>query len=425
MSQQTVDLNTNKRGVLFNARKEVESAGWSTDDPYPRFLELLEEAPIHKGSIESLLGQQPQFSRMWPDREAYSVLSYDLVNEAFMDAETFNNDVYDFMTKTRIGDTLLNMNAPRHTHMRNISKPYFKPSFVQTWWNDNWINRAVDKLFDQITTKDHADLNLELCAPLPISVVSLGFGVPASEALALRQAAHDLSLQLTPESVAAANQEINRIMLSVIAQRRQKPEDDLISKFIAGELKQEDGSTRGLTDEEIMHYCLLIIFAGGGTTWRQLGIAIMALLDNPDQLEALRADRSLLRSAVHESTRWCPTAPVFLRWVAKDTVLGGMEIKAGSIVHLCLATANRDRSQWEDPDSFNILRPIKRHFAFGAGPHACLGQHLSRQEMEVALNGLLDRLPNLRWDTNQPHPEITGGSLISRGPESLPVRFDL
>jgi cytochrome P450 len=150
----------------------------------------------------------------------------------------------------------------------------------------------------------------------------------------------------------------------------------------------------------------------------------MALLDNPEQMAALRADRSLLRPAIQESTRWYPTDPVFLRWVAKDTVLGGVEMKAGSIAYLCVATANRDRSQWADPDRFDIKRPLKRHFAFGAGAHACLGQHLSRQEMEVALNAVLDRLPNLRWDPDKPHPRIVGGTLVARGPDALHVRFD-
>ena len=366
----------------------------------------------------------PQFSRMWPNRQAYSILGYEEVNQAFLDSETFSNRVYDTLTKSRLGDTLLNMDGSCHTRMRNISKPYFKPSFTRSWWNEKWITRAVDELFDQITAKNHAELNMELCAPLPVSVISIGFGLSPGDALPLRKAVHEVTLQRDTEKVAEANATIDRILMDAITARRASPKDDLISKFIEEDFATEDGSTRKLTDDEVLRYCTLIIFAGGGTTWRQLGITIMALLDNPDQLDLLRNDRNLLRAAIQESTRWYPTDPVFLRWVEKDTVLGGVEMKAGSIAYLCVATANRDPAQWEDPGRFDIRRPIKRHFAFGSGAHACLGQHLSREEMEVALNALLDRLPNLRWDPGKPHPHITGAELVARGPDSLPVVFD-
>lgn len=425
MKKQTVDLTSDERGVLFNTDEEVASTGWSLGDPYPMILELMKGPPVQKGALEELMGLPPQFARMFPDKEHYTVLSFDLVNQAFMDSETFNNAVYDVMTKPRMGDTLLNMDGEEHTRMRNISKPYFKPAFAQTWWNDNWITRAVDELFDHITAKDHAELHHELCAPLPVSVVSIGFGVSAKDAIPLRKAIHDTSSHHDPELAGKASETIQRIMLGLINQRREAPQDDLISKFITADLALDGGGSRKMTDDEILRYCLLIIFAGGGTTWRQLGITIMALLDNPEQLELLRNDRSLLRPAIQESTRWYPTDPVFLRSVTKDTVLGGVEMKAGSVLHVCVAAANRDRSQWQDPDRFDITRPSKRHFAFGAGAHACLGQHLSRQEMEVALNAVLDRLPNLRWDPDQPHPRMAGGTLVGRGPDSLPVVYDL
>ncbi len=425
MNQKTVNLKDDDRGVLFNAGEEAASTGWVSADPYPKILELMQGPPVQKGALEDLMGIPGHFSKLFPgEPEHYTVFSFDLVNQAFLDAETFSNKVYDYMTKNRLGDSLLNMDGSRHTRTRNISKPYFKPSFAQGWWSDNWIGQAVDELISNIVDKGCADLNLDLCAPLPVSVVTIGFGVDMKEALPLRKAVHELTAQRDPKLVEEANQEIQRIMLGVIAARRADPRDDLISKFVTADFSEEDGSTRKLTDDEVLGYCLLIIFAGGGTTWRQLGITIMALLDNPEQMELLRNDRSLLRSAIQESTRWYPTDPVFLRYVAKDTVLGGVEMKAGSILHICVAAANRDRSQWQDPDRFDITRPLKRHFAFGAGAHACLGQHLSRQEMEEALNAVIDRLPNLRWDPDYLHAEITGAALVGRGPDALHVRFD-
>jgi cytochrome P450 len=211
--------------------------------------------------------------------------------------------------------------------------------------------------------------------------------------------------------------------MRLMTERRAYPQDDLISRFVQADLEMEDGSTRKMADDEVMRYCNLIVHAGGCTTWRQLGITIMALLNHPEQMEALRNDRSLMRATIQEVTRWYPTDTAFLRYVEKDTVLEGVEMKEGSVAMLCLGSANHDRTQWEDPDSFNIHRPLKRHFAFGAGPHACLGQHLSRQEMEVALGAVLDRLGDLRWNPDYPPARMSGGTLIGRGPDALHVRY--
>jgi cytochrome P450 len=419
----TVDLGKNDRGVLFDADAEALAAGWATDDPYPYLLKLLDGPPVRKGTLEELMGVPQMYPLQLFQGEVYSILSYEAVNAAFMDAETFNNKVYESLSKPTLGDTLLNMDGAHHKSMRNVTKPWFKPSFTNGWWNDKWIVRAVDELFDRITAKDHADLNLELCAPLPMSVVSIGFGIPVGEALSFRQALHVVMSQKDPVLVAEAHAEVERVLHKLMAERREQPEDDLVSRLVHADLKLEDGTTRKLTDDEVMRYCMLIIHAGGGTTWRQMGITIMALLNHPEQMDALRKDRSLLRPAIQEATRWYPTDSAFLRYVARDTVFEGVEMKAGSIAYLCLATANRDRTQWEDPDAFNILRPTKRHFAFGAGVHACLGQHLSRQEMEVALNAVLDQLVDLRWDPDYPPARMSGGTLIGRGPNALQVRF--
>ncbi len=424
MAETTVDLIRNERGALFVADEEAIAAGWATGDPYPGMLRLLDEGQaVREGAFDELLGLPPQFAQDLRDRPHYTALSFDAVNQAFMDGETFTNHIYDYLSKPQLGDTLLNMDGDQHRRTRNVAKPYFKPAFADGWWNDNYIVKAVGELFDRITAKDYADLNLEMCAPLPMSVVSAGFGIPADEILAFRLALTDVMGHGDPDRARKAGGEIHRILSQVITERRVEPREDLISKFVHADFETENGEIRKLTDAEVMQYCNLIVFAGGGTTWRQMGITIKALLDHPEQLELLRADRTLLRQTIQESTRWYPTDPVFERYVVKDTVLGGVEMKAGSILWLCVASANRDRTQWEDPDTFDITRPIKRHFAFGAGVHACLGQHLSRREMEVALGAVLDRLPDLRWDTDKAPSRMSGGTIVGRGPDALNVRF--
>lgn len=416
----TVDLSNDDRGVMFNPDEEAKAAGWGTDDPYVCLEKLYDGPPVRKGVLEDLMGIPRQYVTDQWGGDVYSILSFDAVNKAFMDPETFSNRVYEKMSVTALGDTLLNMDGAKHKRMRNISKPWFKPSFTDGWWTDKWIVDAVDELFDRLTAKDHADLNLELCAPLPMSVVSTGFGIPADEALEFRKA---LLFHGTREEMIKGQETATRILTRLMTERRTSPQDDLISRFVQADLEMEDGSTRKMADDEVMRYCNLIVHAGGGTTWRQMGIAIMALLNHPEQMEDLRNDRSLMRATIQEVTRWYPTDTAFLRYVEKDTVLEGVEIKAGSVAMLCLGSANHDRTQWEDPDSFNIHRRLKRHFAFGAGPHACLGQHLSRQEMEVALGAVLDRLGDLRWDPEKPVARMGGGTLIGRGPDALHVRY--
>src|SRR5439155_2254112 len=159
--------------------------------------------------------------------------------------------------------------------------------------------------------------------------------------------------------------------------------------------------------------------AGSGTTWKQMGITLYALLTHPQYLEAVRDDRSLLRPAIEESLRWCPTDPMFARYVGEDTELAGVASPKGSVVHLSLGAANRDPARWERPDEYDLFRPMLPALGFGGGPHVCIGQHVARAEMHVAIEALLDGLPNLRLDPDAAPPQIIG--MYERGPTELPV----
>ena len=184
----------------------------------------------------------------------------------------------------------------------------------------------------------------------------------------------------------------------------------------------EDGVRNLLTDEEILGFSRLIVVAGSGTTWRQLGILLTALLREPALLDALREDRSLVRRAVEEVMRWDCTVPIFRRLTTRDVDLCGTMIPAGSVVELNLGAANRDPERWDDPDRFDPARPPKVNLGFAGGPHVCLGMHVARAEMQVALDAVLDRLPNVRFDDAAPPTRIVG--LEHRGPTRLDVVFD-
>jgi cytochrome P450 len=166
----------------------------------------------------------------------------------------------------------------------------------------------------------------------------------------------------------------------------------------------------------------LLLPAGVETTYRSLGNLLFALMSDTSQLDAVRADRSLLPQAIEEAVRWNPPLLTITRTTTCDTELGGVSIPQGCSVLPMLGSTNRQEDRWDDPDEFNIFRTPKGNLGWGHGVHVCLGMHLARLEMRTAVNLLLDRLPNLRMDPDGDDPHIRGQ--VFRSPTSLPVLFD-
>jgi cytochrome P450 len=162
--------------------------------------------------------------------------------------------------------------------------------------------------------------------------------------------------------------------------------------------------------------------AGVETTYRSLGSLLFGLLSDSAQLDAIRADRSLLPQAIEEGVRWEPPLLTITRVATRDTELGGVQIPAGATVMPMLGSANRQEDRYQNPDKFDIFRTAKGNVGWGYGVHVCLGMHLARLEMRTAINLLLDRLPNLRMDPDGDDPHIRGQ--VFRLPTSLPVLFD-
>jgi len=202
----------------------------------------------------------------------------------------------------------------------------------------------------------------------------------------------------------------------IIEERRADPRNDLISVLAQAELEGQR-----LTDDEIIAFLRLLLPAGAETTYRSSSNLMFGLLSNPDQLEALGNDRSLMPQAIEEGLRWEPPLPNIGRTAARDVEIEGVLIPQGSPVSVCMGSANRDASRWENADTFDILRDQKQHMSFAFGPHMCLGMHLARMETSVAVNAILD-LPNLRLDPDADDVHISG--LAFRAPAALPVLFD-
>jgi len=419
MSQLLVD----HEGELFQIDKAAELGGGAVDDPHRAFAALLSKGPVHKGSLAECMGLPPEYNGKAfysPGVTYYSVFSFAAVNDVFTRKEDFSSESYADMGITRqFGDTILNMDGARHRRYRSLIQHYFHPGAAAGSWREKVIAPLVKALIDGLESQQSVDLNAQFFARLPLHTITAGFGMSPEEGAQYRYYMLANIRSKTAEEAAAATAAGRQILESVIRQRQTEPRDDLISELSRAMLEEEDGSRRPLNFEEIVSFCRLIVFAAGEATWRQLGTTFFALLNHPEQLAAVRRDRSLLANAISESLRW-ESDSMFPRKVMRDTVLHGTALPKDAVLHVCLGAANHDPSRWENPERFDIHRPLQRSVAFGHGLHACLGQHVARQEMETALGALFDRFPNIRWDPAKPPARLTG-SLIQRGPGPLHV----
>jgi cytochrome P450 len=416
MTETTGLLDLDRVRKLFDLTNQVQSwnGGHLNADPYPAWQRLREQASVHEGTVHALSGidEDLMFHGLpYPDRPHFSAFSWEACDAAYRDPETFASSAEAVdLQQGEPGPTnsMLSMGGVQHRRYRALVQPSFSPAKVR-WWVENWIESTVHALIDSFEAKGRAELNVELCAAIPVLTITGSFGIPVGQALDVRQSLNQ------PER-------IMEIMAPVVASRRKEPRDDLISVLTESEITDEDGTAHRLTDAEIYSFCYLLLAAGSGTTWKQMGITLAALLLQPELLDAVRADRTLLRPAIEESVRWAPTDPMFSRWVTRDIEFFGVDLPKGSVLHICLGAANRDPQRWENPDEYDPFRPMRPTLAFGGGPHVCIGQHVARAEMTVAINALLDRLPELRLDPDGEVPRFIG--FYERGATAIPVRFD-
>jgi cytochrome P450 len=411
----TAGLDRDRIRELFDLRSSYNAwvGGGYQDDPYPVWHRLREQAPVHPGVVHELTGYEGPalFQGLpHPDRPHFSTFTWEACEAVYRNAEVFaaslepvdpNNGRYDAL------NSMLAMGGDQHRRYRSLVQPSFVPAKAQ-WWIRNWIDETVHALIDGFAGQGRAELNTDFCAAIPVLTITGSFGVPVEQALDIRAA------QARPA-------ELVEMIAPIVAARREEPRDDLISVLVQAEMKDENGVPHRLTDAEIYSFAVLLLTAGSGTTWKQMGITLTALLQRPEVLKAVREDRSLLRPAIEEALRWMPTDPMFSRYVTRDVDLHGVHIPEGSVVHICLGAANRDPARWERPDEYDITRKLRGSFAFGGGVHVCLGMHVARAEMLVGIGALLDRLPDLRLDPDAEPPRFIG--MYERGATEIPVVF--
>lgn len=413
---------------MFSVEKETEHMGGVLiEDPYPAFAALREKSPIFAGDITLELTGVPN-TQGTVKRPHYTTLTFETTNKALMDNTTYSSLHYHEMpgVMDNIGHTLLTMVGKEHGRYRNSIQPMMTRQQAMGWWREKWIEPFVATLVDDLERQtDGVDLTMALCARLPMHTVTAAYGLGSDEALAFREnLLGGMMPHFSPEQRREAGQKVRNVLLGAIADRRRERRDDLISRLIDSPFTDAEGKPGHLSDDDILSFSRLLLLAGGGTTFRQLGIFLFALLSNRDQMEDLRADRSLMQGAIEESLRWNCTDPLFHRLATRDSELGGVAIPEGALIDVCLGAGNRDPERWEKPDAYDLHRPEKRHVGFAAGPHTCLGRFVAAAEMTSAANALLDRLPKLRLDDRAEKPTEIIGGLQARGVNHLRVRFD-
>jgi cytochrome P450 len=388
----------------------------TVQNPYPNFVEMRRQ-DIAPTDVRAQFGLEPDALDGVDLPEMWTASSYEAVHEVLRDGQRFSSKGYAEIMGMVMGHTILEMDEPEHHHYRSLIQQAFTRKAMERWETE-LVGPVVNELIDQFADSGRAELVRQLTLPFPVTVIAALLGLPQADLAQFHRWSIELiGVSINFERGIAASQRLRDYFAAQLEERRRSGiGDDVISILSCAEL---DGHK--LTDEEIFAFLRLLLPAGAETTYRSSSNLLCGLLTHPDQLEALRRDRSLLPQAIEEGLRWEPPLLTIQRTATEDTEVCGKPIKAGTIVIVNMGAANHDESRWEQPEEFDLFRAPQQHLAFAFGPHMCLGMHLARMETKVVLNAILDRLPNLRLDLDADPPYITG--MTFRAPPALPVVF--
>ncbi len=378
-------------------------------DPYTEMARLRREEGVQRIDMSVMPGEE--------GKPLFIVYRHEDIATMLRDNETFSSAIVIQAFGAVLGQrVMLGMDEPDHGRHRALVSKAFSPKALARW-EENLVGRVGNELIDGFVGDGRVDLVKEFTFPYPTRIIAGLLGLPEEDHPQFqRWSISLLSFTINPERGKAASKALEEYFAPILAARRADPQDDLISSLAAAEIDGEQ-----LDDDEIFSFLRLLLPAGVETTYRSLGNLLLGLLTHQDQLDAIRADRSLIPQAIEEAVRWEAPLLTITRVAAHDTQLGGIDIPAGSSVMPMLGAANRQDDRYPDPDRFDIFRAARTPISWGHGAHVCLGMHLARLEMRVALNLLLDRLPNLRLDPAAEDPHIRGQ--VFRSPTALPVLF--
>ncbi len=353
--------------------------------------------------------------------EGAAMLAHPGFGHGYRDGVAFRGKVEDGL------GSLLRADPPDHGRLRRLVSRAFTPSVVAALVPH--ITATVNALLDDALEAGEVDAVTALTRPLPLRVMCWLLGVPDADEAEFGAWADALTRGLdprpllTPAENAARNHATGAFedyFRELIARRRAQPRDDLLSGLVA---IHDDGDA--LSEQELLELCTLLLVAGYETTVNLLGGGILALIRNPDQLAALRADPTLVGPAVEEMLRYDGPIQFIGRTILADAEIGGRAFARGDGVIIAVGAANRDPTAFDEPDQFRVDRfagggRARRHLGFGAGIHYCLGAPLARVEAELTFRALLSRVGSLSLAADE---IIFRQQVVIRGVRSLPLRL--
>jgi cytochrome P450 len=388
---------------------------WSPEfvaDPYPAYAELRRDRPVYfdEPTGQWVVTRHADVNALLRDRRLGRTYLHVASHEEFGQPEE-PEFLAPFWRLIRAG--MLDVEPPDHTRLRRLVSKAFTPRRVEGLRAR--VRELATELARGLAERGGGDLLAEVAEPLPVTVIAEMLGIPAADQPLLRPWSAQICgmYELDPpdetqRTAVRASVEFSEYLRDLARTRRAAPGEDLISALTAVE---------GLTEDELVGTCVLLLNAGHEATVNATGNSWWALLRNPDQLDRLRADHGLIPTAVEELLRYDTPAPMFERWVLEDVEVAGVRVPRGTEVALQFASANHDPDVFDEPGALDLARDPNPHIGFGAGIHFCLGAPLARIELAESMGALLRAAPGLRLRTE---PKWKPGFIL-RGLESLHV----
>ncbi|MEM7028972.1 MAG: cytochrome P450 [Chloroflexota bacterium] len=337
------------------------------------------------------------------------------------DAKTYTVDHPGFSTAQVVGPSMLSFDGADHLHHRQPFEKPFRKRAVETRFHEP-ISTMISDLIDGLIQEGRAELRRDFAGPVAVQTMVMALGLPqvaVSDVLAWYDTIVDAVTRVT------AGEPVSQEGQRAFAALRKSLLPALRGSADASLLAVASGQADGLSEDQIVSNAAVLLFGGIETTEGMIANALYFLLTNPDVLNAVRADSSLIANVVEESLRMEPAAAAVDRYATVDVELGKTMIKAGDLVRVSLSAANRDPDTFPNPDQFDPTRPnLQSHVTWAQGPHVCLGLHLARLETHQALQQILLRCPNLQLKDDVKARELAHPrGLIFRKPQALQVTW--